>query len=148
MKKRKLIVLLTALSLEISCNPGTTEKHETNANKLAGTWRLIEYTDFDTLTGKSTHPYGKHPKGYFTYTKNGIVNLNLSAENPLVISADSKYIKPFTLGVLLDNAAGYFGTYTIDTENSVVTHHVKVDRYSPISALINIANSFLKEILC
>ena len=101
----------------------TSKKQE--ANKLAGTWRLIEYTDFDTLTGKATYPYGEHPRGYFTYTKSGIVNLNISAENPLRIASDSEYIKPLTLGILLDNAAGYFGTYTIDEVNSIVTHHVK-----------------------
>jgi hypothetical protein len=30
-----------------------------------------------------------------------------------------------TLGKVLDNAFGYFGTYSIDSVNSVVTHHVK-----------------------
>jgi hypothetical protein len=71
------------------------------------------------------HPYGDHPKGYFTYTNSGIVNLNISAEKPLVIPPDSEYTKQLTLGTLLDNAAGYFGTYTIDSTNSMVTHHVK-----------------------
>ena len=88
-------------------------------------WRLIEYADFDTVSKKWIHPYGDHPKGYFTYTSSGIVNLNGSAEKPLVISADSEYIKPLTLGAVLDNAFGYFGTCSIDSSNSIVTHHVK-----------------------
>ena len=120
--EKLIFVLLTVMSLAISCNVSTTEKE---TNTIVGTWRLMEYTDFDTLTGKATHPYGEHPKGYFTYTKSGIVNLNLSAEKPIVVSDDSVYIKQFSLGALLDNAAGYFGTYTIDSVNSIVTHHVK-----------------------
>ena len=43
----------------------------------------------------------------------------------MVIAADSEYTKPITLGAVLDNAFGYFGTYTIDSLNSIVTHHVK-----------------------
>ncbi|MDB5277995.1 MAG: hypothetical protein JWR61_2950 [Ferruginibacter sp.] len=118
-------MLLIIMSLAISCTHAPAEKQIASSSNLAGTWRLIEYTDFDTATGKATHPYGEHPKGYFTYTKSGIVNLNISAEKPIIVSADSEYIKQFSLGVLLDNACGYFGTYTIDTKNSVVTHHVE-----------------------
>lgn len=113
------------MTAAISCEPGKTEDNIKKKNRLVGTWRLVEYSDFDTATKRWTHPYGEKPRGYFTYTNSGIVNLNISAENPLVISPDSEYIKPFTLGTLLDNAAGYFGTYTIDSINSIVTHHVK-----------------------
>ena len=124
MKKEQLIILLSVMTVIFSCKPGKTEKNA-KANRLAGTWRLIEYSDFDTTTKKWIHPYGKHPKGYFTYTNSGIVNLSISAENPLSISEDSTYKQPLTLGALLDNAAAYFGTYTIDYENSTVTHHPK-----------------------
>jgi len=124
-KKRHLITLLAVTISVFSCKPGGKENNTTKTNGLAGTWRLIEYSNFDTAIRKWTHPYGEHPRGYFTYTKSGIVNLNISAEKPLKISSDSVYIKVFTLGVLLDNGAGYFGTYTIDSVNSIVTHHVK-----------------------
>ena len=103
-----------------------TGEEGTQRNNLAGTWRLIEYTDIDTVTGKWIHPYGRHPRGYFTYTHGGIVNLGISSEHPLVISEDSAYKRPFTLGEILDNySVGYFGTYTIDYKNSTVTHHPK-----------------------
>lgn len=86
-------MLIVIMIIAFSCKQDTVEKQITNANKLIGTWRLIEYTDFDTITGKATHPYGEHPKGYFTYTKSGIVNLNISSENPIIVSPDSEYIK-------------------------------------------------------
>jgi len=127
MKREKIqcVILFTVMTAAISCKQAKTENNIIKKNSLVGTWRLVEYSDFDTATNKWTHPYGENPRGYFTYTNNGIVNLNISAEKPLVISPDSEYIKPFTLGTLLDNAAGYFGTYTIDSINSIVTHHVK-----------------------
>ncbi|MEO7487687.1 MAG: lipocalin-like domain-containing protein [Ferruginibacter sp.] len=125
MKKETITVLLAIVSFAMSCTHGAAEKNAPVSSNLVGTWRLIEYTDFDTTSGKVIHPYGEHPKGYFTYTKSGIVNLNISAEKPIIVSADSEYIKQFSVGVLLDNACGYFGTYTIDDKKSVVTHHVK-----------------------
>lgn len=124
-EKVHLIILLTVINLAFSCTSGKTEINVSEKSRLVGTWRLIEYSDFDTISKSWKHPYGDHPKGYFTYTNSGIVNINGSAENPLVVPVDSEYTKPLTLGLILDNAFGYFGTYTIDSINSIVTHHVK-----------------------
>lgn len=117
------LILLTILTLAFACNSGHNDLKQTNAEKLVGTWKLIDYEDFDTVTGKWIHLYGDHPKGYFTYTKSGIVNINGSAEKTLPISENAAYKDSITLGRLLDNAWGYFGTYTVDEKNSVVTHH-------------------------
>ena len=87
---------------------------------------LIEFTDLDSTTGKWNYPYGKNPKGYFTYTKNDIVNINISSEFPLKISQDSS--KKYTINLydhIWQNSFGYFGTYSVDLKNSVVTHHVE-----------------------
>jgi hypothetical protein len=84
--KTELLILLAGMTITLSCNHDKTGTSDNKTNKLAGTWRLIEYSDFDSLSGKWIHPYGEHPKGYFTYTNSGIVNLNISAENPLYIS--------------------------------------------------------------
>lgn len=124
MKNRYLITLLTLIAIT-SCNSDKKNPDEIQENQLVGTWELIEYSDFDTATNTWIHPYGDHPKGYFTYTSSGIVNINGSAEIPIDIPIDSIYKKSITLGALLDNAWGYFGTYSIDNHKSVVTHHVK-----------------------
>ncbi len=119
------ILLLVVMTVAYSCTSNKNGKELAGKNSLVGTWKLIAYSDFDTLTRKWKNPYGDHPKGYFTYTNSGIVNINGSAEKPLKVSLDSEYTKPLSLGAVLDNAFGYFGTYTIDTIHSVVTHHVK-----------------------
>ena len=123
MKNCLRTILFAAITLTIACNTGKHYKSGAAANKLIGTWKLIKYEDYDTITGKTIRLYGDNPKGYFTYTKSGIVNINGSAENTLPISEDSAYKNPISIGVLLDNAWGYFGTYSIDEKNSVVTHY-------------------------
>ena len=97
----------------------------TQINKLIGTWRLIEFADLDSGYSTWTYPFGKNPKGYFTYTKNGIVNLNISSETPLKMSKDSA--KNYNVNLLNwadNNSLGYFGTYSVDLNKSIVTHHV------------------------
>ena len=115
------LLFLTA-SLQAQTKKVTASSH----NPLVGTWRLIEFTDLDTLTGKWECPYGKTPRGFFTYTKNGILNLNISTGNPMIFSKDSaKKMNINYFQMIQYNALGYFGTYTIDWEKSIVTHHVK-----------------------
>ena len=120
----KRFILLTLLSIVIfTCSFGQNRFKE---NKIVGTWRLIEFADSDSETGKWKYPFGKNPKGYFTYTRSGIVNLNISSETPLKISQDSsRNYSVNLLDYIWPNSFGYFGTYSIDYKKSIVTHHVK-----------------------
>jgi len=128
MKKITAITLLIFVHACIYAQSAGSNKKTDNqkTNPLAGTWRLIEFTDLDTLTGKWGYRYGKSPRGYFTYTKTNIVNLNISTDAPLKISEDSA--KKYNIN-LFDYSnkvsVGYFGTYSLDLEKSIVTHHVK-----------------------
>ena len=98
----------------------------TQPDKLIGTWKIIEYSDFDTLTGKWKDRYGQHPRGYFTYTKSGIVSINISTDNPMKVSEDSaKNMNVNYYQNYYSNAFSYFGTYNVDWKKSIVTHYVK-----------------------
>jgi hypothetical protein len=130
--KRLHLLLLSTLTLtstsfgQSKIKSNKINKANTQITTIVGTWRLVEFTDLDTTSGKWIFRYGKNPKGYFTYTKSGIVNLNISSDNPLKISADSA--KRFDINLFNftnTNSVGYFGTYTVDLEKSIVTHHVK-----------------------
>lgn len=134
MQQFRILVVLTVFVLvcsEISSGQNNgkmskTDKGLTQSNPLAGTWKLIEYEDLDSITGKWEYPFGKNPRGYFTYTKNYIVNLNVSSAIPLQITEDSA--KNYSIKLLnwIDHySEGYFGTYTVDLNKSVVTHHVR-----------------------
>jgi len=120
-KKHILTTLLSGLIF--SCSFGQSNHKE---NLIVGTWQLIDFANIDSVTGKWIYPFGKNPKGYFTYTKSNIFNLNISAEHPLKISKDSSRNYEINLyDYIWENSFGYFGTYSIDFEKSVVTHFVK-----------------------
>jgi hypothetical protein len=130
--KTLYVLLFFALTLTYSLfgqnqvKSSTPKRVPTPLDKIVGTWKLIEYSNLDSETLKWTYPYGKNPKGYFTYTKSGVVNLNISTETPLKISEDSA--KNYNINLLNwvnHFSIGYFGTYTVDFNKSIVTHHVK-----------------------
>jgi len=130
--KRFYLILIFVLNVTCSSfGQGKTKSikptiETTQLEKLIGTWRLIEFSDLDSATSQWTYPYGKNPKGYFTYTKSGIVKLTISTQTPLKISEDSaKYYKINLLNWVNNFSIGYFGTYTVDFNKSIVTHHVK-----------------------
>jgi len=128
MKRHYLFFLfgLTLTSFSFGQKSSEPKTIATQLDKLIGTWKLIEFADWDSATSQWTYRYGKNPKGYFTYTKSGIVNLNISTETPLKISEDSaKNYNIYLLNWLSHFSLGYFGTYTVDFNKSIVTHHVK-----------------------
>src|SRR5450432_3982258 len=103
-------LILSFLFINTSrCQTGEKQRNVIQQeNKLAGTWRLIEFADLDSKTGMWTYRYGKNPRGFFTYTKNFIVNINISAEEPLKIPADSN--ENYTVKLydyLWNNSLGY-----------------------------------------
>lgn len=120
------LLKLSFVSTSFGQSENKINKSNTQIPSIVGTWRLIEFTDFDAANGKWIFPFGRTPGGFFTYTKSGIMNLNICSDNPLKISADSA--KKFNINLfdfINTNSLGYFGTYTVDLEKSIVTHHVK-----------------------
>lgn len=138
MKRIKVIMLLMLVSYCV---------HAQNVNQksIVGTWKLIEFTDLDSATNTWNFRYGKQPRGYFTYTKSGVVSINISTDSPLKIS--SKAGRQFSVNLydyIQTNSFGYFGTYTVEAEKSRVIHHVKggtipwyVDTDQPRSFILN-----------
>ena len=108
---KQLIPTIFVISLLLFQNTSCRDKSKTNKsqgeaqNSLPGTWRLISYSDFDSVTGKWIQPYGEHPRGYFTYTESVIVNLNVSSDPPFNISQDStkKHVRPLSIDYLTVN---------------------------------------------
>ena len=93
---------------------------------IVGTWRLVYFADFDTTTNAWIYRYGKNPRGYFTYTKSGVLSINISSDNPLKMSEEAA--KKYTVNLsdyIENNSFGYFGTYTLEPEKGRVIHHVK-----------------------
>ena len=113
-----------------SCQENKTETIQNNTKEneskgsIVGTWKLVEYANFNEKENKWEYPYGK-VKGYFTYTKNNIVNLNLSNEISMALSRDSIDTQIMTYNDVFKNSVGYFGKYSIDYKKSIIIHHVE-----------------------
>lgn len=91
--------------------------------ELYGTWRLVSYTRMVLATGETTDVFGKSPKGFLNYGRDGRVLL-------LIIS--DKRPKPSDLSKMTDQERvelfktmfAYGGTYTYD--GKIVTHHIDI----------------------
>jgi len=119
MKKITTLALLIFVS---SC----IYAQKTKQPPIVGTWRLVEFADFDSTTNVWVYRYGENPKGYFTYTASGVLNINISNEQPLKMAEEqAKKVSVNLYDYINTNSFGYFGTYTFEPEKGSVIHHVK-----------------------
>jgi hypothetical protein len=83
-------------------------KHE-----IIGTWRLVSRTVHQADGSESFDPkYGPHPVGYITYDRTGHMSV--------------QFMRPDRpKGVTIDGYEAYFGTYTVDEQKHILTHHVE-----------------------
>lgn len=91
--------------------------------ELYGTWRLVTFTRTVLATGETTDIYGKSPRGFINYGRDGRM---------LVLIISDKRPKPPDLAKMTDQervelfktTIAYGGTYTYD--GKTVTHHVDI----------------------
>jgi hypothetical protein len=96
---------------------------------VIGTWRLVEFADLDK-DGKWQQRFGETPRGYFVYDPTGHVHIQIMKAPPLAPFPEANVAegKPPSAEHALAayNAyVAYFGTYTVDEDKHVVTHHVE-----------------------
>jgi hypothetical protein len=96
------------------------------AKGIVGTWKLVEFADFDSASNTWMYRYGKNPKGYFIYTAGGILSINVSNENFIKLTEEeSKKFNVNFYEYFSTKAFAYFGTYTFEPDKGRVLHHVK-----------------------
>jgi hypothetical protein len=96
------------------------------ADSIVGTWKLVKYENTD-VAGKVTKPFGEHPKGYFVYDATGHLSVHIMrdpATPPFAAGADDKGTDA-EVRAAYDGYVGYFGTYRVNAEKTVVTHVVE-----------------------
>ena len=111
----------TAASLSLLLVSPATEPRIVPA-QLVGTWRVVQFCDQDS-TGASVDPLGPNPTGYFIYTSTGQVSIQAMRTPPAGPLAGGP-VHLDSLGELRPFYFGYFGTYTILSDSTVV-HHVQ-----------------------
>lgn len=120
---RKLVLVIAFIQFLISVSNAQTTKP---AKGIVGTWKLVEFADFDSTSNTWIYRYGKNPKGYFIYTAGGILSINVSNENFIKLTEEEakKYNVNF-YEYFSTKAFAYFGTYTFEPDKGSVIHHVK-----------------------
>ena len=88
---------------------------------LVGTWRVVKYCDRDS-TGTMVDPLGPNPTGLFVYTATGQLSIQAMRTPPSGPLAGEP-VRLGSLGELRPFYFGYFGTYSILSDSTVV-HHV------------------------
>lgn len=104
----------------------TTAQTTPPTKGIAGIWKLVEFTDFDSVSKTWINRYGKNPRGYFIYSPGGILSINVSSDTPLKITEEGS--KDYNINYhefFSSHSFGYFGTYTYEPAKGQVIHHVK-----------------------
>ena len=123
----KMIHMLCCSLLLVTASLAQRPTH--GANALIGTWRVVEFADLDK-DGKWQYWFGEHPRGYFVYDATGHVHIQIMKVPPLppfpeANSDDGKLPSAEHALAAYTAYVAYFGTYTVDPERHVVTHHVE-----------------------
>ena len=133
MISRRLLRLVLTICGVVSLTcfaPAQTKTDASLRERLTGAWRLV---GIETIrpSGEIIYPfYGKHPQGLILYDRSGWMSVQIASDPaPAVPAVDSR--EGFTAASVAEKAKaaeGYYayeGTWTLDVENSTVTHHIK-----------------------
>jgi hypothetical protein len=91
--------------------------------RFFGTWRLVSFTRIVLATGETTDIFGKSPRGFLNYGRDGRM---------LALLVSDKRPKPADLAKMTDqervelfkSTIAYGGTYTYD--GKTITHHIDI----------------------
>ena len=94
-----------------------------HTDELYGTWRLLSCTQTVVATGETIHIFGKAPRGFIQYGRDGrMMVLIVKEERPT--PADLATITDRERAELFRTMIAYGGTYTFD--GTTVTHHLDI----------------------
>jgi hypothetical protein len=115
--KSFLLVSITVATLFLVSQ---SRASDSNRNPLVGTWRFTSFVDTPE-GGQPVYAFGKDPIGFFVFTADGHVFLNIMRNPP---NAPLEGIDPDPDSCLPDWFCAYFGTYTLDRKKGVWITHV------------------------
>jgi len=93
--------------------------------KFTGAWRLIS-TEYRNEGGEVTYPFGQETIGQLMYDgKRNMAVQIINARRPNFASNDWLKGTPEEIKAAFEGYRCYFGTYDVDEEKKIVTHHVQ-----------------------
>lgn len=130
---RRLVLLSILLSL---CSGFVSLSHAgeplagSDSARFIGTWDLVS-VEARWPDGHITAPWGVSPPGRLIYTNDGHMIALLMDERR------NQATRNEVAAALQNEAAGYFGTYTVDSVKHIVSHYVEATLRSVESGIIN-----------
>ena len=115
----RIVPFLSLIALAVGCaQPGPAM--DESAHPLVGTWRLVEWTARDS-SGVWQEEFGSDPRGVFIYGPTGSLSIHLMHEDGANVSdcgpgpdQEEEFL------VSPPCYVGYFGTYRIEDDSTVV----------------------------
>lgn len=103
--------------------------------KLIGGWELERWTTFHA-DGSESYPFGTDANGLIMYSADGHMSCHLAMANRPLLDAPTVFDVPDAeYGKSLRAYSGYFGTFSVDADAGVVTHHVTGAWYPNFAAV-------------
>jgi len=112
-----MIRITACLLLLVAVACAREESDSAPPHPLVGTWRLQEWRAQDSL-GVWREEFGSAPKGYFVYGPTGFLSIHLMHEDGAAVTDCTE--DPESLLVAPRCYVGYFGTYRIEDDSTVV----------------------------
>jgi hypothetical protein len=84
------------------------------ASQFPGAWRLISYSATGP-DGTTVHPFGPAAQGRLIYEAGGRMAVQLGRPDPTAAEMRNA----------LDRYVAYYGTYTVDVAQGIVSHHLE-----------------------
>jgi ribonuclease BN (tRNA processing enzyme) len=101
----------------------------TKINSLIGTWKFVSL-EARSSKGEVIYPYGENLYGILTYNPDGrMYFLGMRPGRPKFASGDPFSGTPEEIKDAFLGFDAYCGTYDIDSQNGIVTHHIEGSKF-------------------
>jgi hypothetical protein len=129
-----LVIFLAFENPLIVAQKSSVSRGASVAEALVGSWRLVSVETIRP-NGEVIYPfYGRHPEGLLIYDRSGWMSAQIVSDpEPTVPTTSSreKFLEatPADKVAAIDGFYAYFGTWTVDSSGSTITHHIKQSLY-------------------
>jgi hypothetical protein len=120
-----MFAALACLVVVVRAGEAVTQQSTAAQQHFAGTWSLvsIHYVEKD---GRKVEPFGPGPRGMLYFDAGGRFATQVMAANRPRFASNNRMIgTPEENKAVSQGVVAYFGTYTVDEANHVVTLHIE-----------------------
>ena len=97
--------------------------------QFLGTWKLVS-AEFRRPDGTAIEYLGDNPMGMLIYTSDGHMSVHLvQRDRPRFVTDDRMGGTPEQISAAYLGYQGYFGTFTVNETERMVTHHIQASSF-------------------